>query len=131
MTYNEIIHFFKNDANIIIHVIRKVILSIWGAVNFTVVNYTFSKILIFPWKLEFYYRQQMLSNIFLEMTVSVHLEKCLLNTQSIIHNYSLSVNCSFKWKKEFCFSFPRDNQNTLLSSRSALGILFISSQHNT
>lgn len=52
-----------------------------NAVKLTVVNYKFSKILIFPCKLEFYYRQQVLANIFLEMSLS-SLRNCLPNTQS-------------------------------------------------
>lgn len=67
--------------NITIRLIRKVIFSIWNAVKLTVVNYKFSKILIFLWKLEFYYWWQMLSDIFLEVTIFSSFEKMSANIQ--------------------------------------------------
>ena len=40
----------------------------WDAVKLAVVDFKFFKILIFPWKAWSYYRQQMVSGIFLEVT---------------------------------------------------------------
>ena len=69
-------------------------------------RYQLSKILIFTWNFKFYYWQQILSFVFLEVRGSLcsFFRKCLLNTQVWITVVVLSIILSSKtgvpWKKQ-------------------------------
>lgn len=122
----------KSPINVTISLIRKAF-QIWGSCQAHSRKYTFSKNLIFIWKLRFYHWQQILSVVFLEVTAhspcSVS-RKYLPNTQvwvTFVCQSFFQVKMVFSEKSDLCSlplnatnAFPWDDNHTLVCSKSTL-----------
>lgn len=91
MQMTQMLTFYYTISKIT-NLIRK-IFKYWEAIKLTMVDIKFLRILIFIYKLVFYYQKKILPVVFLEVTVSL----CTCLRRQLPNNYNLYVS-PFKWK---------------------------------